>query len=175
MLKVTTKMRNITNSNQIKFNYELFTAIIPAREYELEPELYAEILQSAFEWDTFFDSCKYKLSQMRDLINNPSFNTLIRLHAEVQVNPRRKHLPMLKPDGILPLLKDLIARKFHFIIPYVYITNCVPDEFKKVNLACFGVAETFPQLIDKARKDMETNPTKIKSIQDVLYVYDSKF
>jgi hypothetical protein len=159
------------HSNASSFlTYELFSTIIPEHKYHphLEKSLYEELAKNAFKWDEFFELCKYKLFTLADFIHNEYFYNMIAVHAKLQTT---KATTTTSSEGILPVLKDLMSRKVHFLIPFVYVTNYVPKRLKKINLLFFGITDKYPELIDKTKKEIEASNKPMKSVKDILKTY----
>ncbi|CAF0847370.1 unnamed protein product, partial [Brachionus calyciflorus] len=120
--------------------HELFLAMIPRWKYDLG-EHYKNLATNLYKWDEFFELCKFKLFDLKDYIHNSFFYEIINIHFQLVREGKLK--------GILPILIDLIHRKLHFLILYVYITNQVPKEFKKINYVFFGVTDKYPEAINR--------------------------
>lgn len=150
-------------------NYEIFSSLIPEKKYLTsvfggDRAAYDEFTKNAFLWDEFFELCKYKLFTLADFIHNEHFYKMI------DVNDR---LSELKNDteGVLPLLRDLMGRKRHFIIPFVYIANYVPKQYENTNLVAFGAGHKYPQLVAKAKTEIESSKKAMRPVKDILRAY----
>lgn len=147
------------------FNYEIFTSIVSEQKFLAsvfagDKIKFDEFIRNAFLWDEFFELCKYKLFTLADFIHNEYFYKMININDQLTCDER-----------LLPVLRELMGRKRHFIIPFVYIGNYVPKEFTKINLTTFGMSDKFPQLITKAKSEIETSNRIMRPVKDILRTY----
>ena len=150
--------------------FELFTSILPKKQLEFElNEHYDELIEDLFNWDKFFEIFKYRIFTFQEFINNKEFLNIVNTH--------KKMVESGSVDGILPLLNCLMKRKINFLIPFVYITNNVPAEYKKTNMIFFGKTDNYPELISKVKEEIEASPSTmgVCSIKEILKDCDNEF
>ncbi|CAF0956532.1 unnamed protein product [Brachionus calyciflorus] len=146
-----------------QLDHDIFLAMIPDWKYDLNG-YYDQLAISLYKWDEFFELCKYKLFNFEDYINNQFFYEIISLHNKLIKEGYK--------NGILAVLKDLMQRKLHFLIVYVFITNQVPKEFKNVNFLFFGLTDKFPEKINKTKKMIETSSRPILPLEEIFRAND---
>lgn len=147
--------RSRRNSN---LEHEIFLAMIPDWKYDVNG-FYDQLTASLYKWDEFFELCKYKIFSFEYYINNEYFIDLVSIHEKLIADGYKK--------GILQVVFDLMQRKLHFLIVYVYFTNEVPKEFKNLNFLFFGLTNKYPESISKAKKNIESMhlpPIPVKQI-----------
>lgn len=176
---------NATSSSLSFLNYELFTTLVPDKKwldsvFHGDKAAYDEFVKNAYLWDEFFEACKYKLTTLADFIHNEYFYKIVEIDNRVKAAvasaaPRSENGANLDSEalnaGLLPVLVDLTYRKRHFIIPLVYLSNRVPTQFMKMNLVAFGVSDKYPEMIAKAKREIETSNKVMKPVKDILRAY----
>ena len=146
-----------------QLDHEIFLAMIPEWKYDLNG-YYDQLTTSLYKWDEFFELCKYKLFTFEDYIHNEFFYEIISVHNN-----------LIKEDfksGALTVLRDLMQRKLHFLIVYVFITNQVPKEFKNMNFLFFGLTDKYPEMISKTKRSIEAACLPILPVREVFKLKD---
>lgn len=162
--KLEVRMQMLSQSRRNShFEHEIFLAMIPDWKYDLNG-YYDQLTTSLYKWDEFFELCKYKIFSFEDYLHNENFYELISIHERLIKDGFK--------DGILPILLDLIQRKLHFLIVYVYITNEVPKEFQNLNFLFFGLTNKYPELISKAKKNIETTGLPVVPAKQIFKTKD---
>jgi hypothetical protein len=168
------------------FNYDLFATLIPDQKYlgtvfGGDQIAYDDFIRNAYLWDEFFEACKYKLFTLADFIHNEYFYKIVEIDKRIKKQQQQKESSNKTAEdelGLLPILADLTSRKRHFIIPLVYITDRVPTQFKKMNLITFGVSDKYPEMIAKAKREIEASKKVMRPVKDILrtfHVYHRNF
>lgn len=142
---------------------EIFLTFIPKWKYDLNG-YYDELAKSLFKWNEFFELCKYKLQSLLDFIHTDYFYKIINIHNQLIEKGCK--------DGVLPLLVDLMQRKLNFLIPYVFITSQVPNEYKKINFLYFGLTDKFPELITKTKTSIINSNPPVKLVKEIFKMND---
>ena len=143
--------------------FEIFLAMIPKWKFDIG-DYYERLTKNMYKWDEFFELCKYKLLSFEDYIHNDYFYEIINIHNQL-VKAGYK-------DGILPMLNVLIHRKTHFLIPYVYITNQMPKEFKKINYLFFGLTDKYPDMINRAKNSIKKINLPVLPVKEIFKIHN---
>lgn len=143
--------------------HEIFLAIIPKWKFDVGRH-YEKLTTYLYKWDEFFELSKFKLFNFYDFIHNEYFYQIINIHNDL-VNQGYK-------NGIIPMLIELSHRKTHFLIPYVYITNQVPKEFRHINYLFFGLTEKYPEMISRTKEEIKQKKPPIKPVKEIFREHD---
>ncbi|RNA32312.1 hypothetical protein BpHYR1_012242 [Brachionus plicatilis] len=150
-------------SQKPELDHDIFLAMIPRWKFDVGRH-YEKLTNYLYKWNEFFELCRFKLFTFFDFIHNELFYQIIKIHNEL-VNEGYK-------SGILPILIELSHRKTHFLIPYVYITNQLPKEFKQINYLFFGFTDKYPEMISKTKEEIKQTKPPIKPIKEIFSEYD---
>ncbi|RNA30763.1 hypothetical protein BpHYR1_048681 [Brachionus plicatilis] len=162
--KTNVRMQMLSRSRRnSQLEHEIFLAMIPDWKFDLNG-YYDQLTTSLYKWDEFFELCKYKIFSFEDYIHNEYFYDIYSIHNKLIDDGNLK--------GILPVVYDLMQRKLHFLIVYVFLTNEVPKEFKNLNFLFFGLTNKYPELIAKARKNIESTHLPIVPVKQIFKIKD---
>lgn len=113
---------------------------LPKSKYNLE-EKYDDLLKSCNEWDKVYFKNMFNSKNFKEIINDENLKQINSMYNELKLEN--------KQDSITNFLLDLVnLGQSEFIIPYVYLTHTVPEEYDRIHLGMIGMSKDLPDMIE---------------------------
>jgi len=125
---------------KVKIESRDISKYLPKSKYNLD-DRYDDLLRNCNEWDKIYFKKMFNSESFGEIINNENLKEIHALYESLKSEN--------KQDSITNFLLDLInLGQSEFIVPYVYLTHTVPEEYDRIHLGMIGISKDLPDMME---------------------------